>query len=298
MSETSLNILVLLRETCDPRPPVRLAAEGAAIRDRGLRRITNPADLCALEQALAFADAGKARVTAVAVGPARLEDTLRLALSMGAERAIRIWDPGFQGADAVAAARVLARALEILDPDLFFSGNRLLDRGSDPAPALAAANLKIPYVTAAVELALNSGDLAILRKGDRGARHRLAAPLPCAVFFEDGSGDPRYPDHDALLRALDTAVESWGLAELGLPFWQLGSSGALLPAAEYAFPRPNPLRVTTPDANLPAYERILALLSGGIKPREGKMHVGSAAEAADGLFNIFCTEGLIPETKG
>ncbi len=289
----NLHILVLLRETCDPRPPVRLAAEGAAIRDRGVRRLANPADLCALEQALTLRDAAGGRVTVMALGPARLDDTLRLALSMGAERAIRLWDAGFTGADAAAEARVLARALAILKPDLFFAGHRLLDRGSDPAPALAAATLQIPYVTAAVDFALNGADLDVLRKGDRGARQRVTSPLPCAVFFADGSGDPRYPEQQALLRALAAPIEAWGLAELGLPFWEVGGSGALLAAAEYAFPRPNPLRLTTPDANLPAYERILSLLSGGIKPRAGKMHTLSAEQTADQLLQIFAAAGLL-----
>jgi electron transfer flavoprotein beta subunit len=298
MAQTILEILVLLREVRDPRPPVRLAEEGAAIRDRGVRRIVNPADLGALEEALILADTHGARVTVASVGPDRLDDVLRLALSMGATRAIRVWDPGFQGADAVAEARVLARIVEIVGPDLFFSGNRLLDRGSDPSSALAAATLGIPYVTSAVALKMHDGALEVLRKGDKGARLRIAAPLPCAIFFEDGTRDPRYPDHQALLRSLAAPVESCGLPELGLPFWEVGGAGALLPAAEYAFPRPNPLRAVTPDATLPAFERILALLSGGISAREGKMHSGSAEEIAEGLFNLLRSEGLVPERQG
>jgi electron transfer flavoprotein beta subunit len=293
MAQHSLEILVLLREVRDPRPPVRLAAEGAAIRDRGERYLVNPADLGALEEALVLADTLGAQVTVAAVGPERLDDALRLGLSMGAFRAIRVWDPGFQGADAVAEARVLARVLEIVCPKLFFSGNRLLDRGSDPAPALAAATLGIAYVAAAVTLAMKDGALEVLRKGDKGARLRIAAPLPCAVFFEDGLREPRYPDQEALLSSLAAQVECWGLPELGLPFWEVGGSGALLPSAEYAFPRPNPLRTVTPDANLPAFDRILALLSGGISAREGKMHIGSAEETADKLLQLFAAEGLL-----
>ncbi len=298
MSNSKLNILVLLREVCDPRTPVRLMEKGAGIRDKEVRRIPNPADLGALEQALGFRDAGSAQVTVVAVGPKRLDDSLRLALSMGADRVIRIWDGGLKGGDAVAEARVLSRAIEILKPDLFFCGNRLLDRGSDPAPAVAAAARGIPYVTAALSLARFEGGLEILRKGDKGARLKVATSIPCAVFFEDGLRDPRYPSQDALMRSVEGKVESWGLPELGLPFWELGGTGALLQEAEYGLPRPNPLRVTTPDANLPAYERILALLSGGIKAREGKMHTGSVEDVADGLFRIIKAEGLLPETQG
>jgi len=51
----------------------------------------------------------------------------------------------------------------------------------------------------------------------------------------------------------------------------------------------------TPDANLPAFERILALLSGGIKPREGIQHTLTAEQTADQLLQIFSTEGLLGE---
>ncbi|NOY12859.1 MAG: electron transfer flavoprotein subunit beta, partial [Deltaproteobacteria bacterium] len=67
MSNNPIQIVVLLRETCDPRPPVRLTADGYGVCERGLRRIANPADLCALEQALRLAEAQNGTVTAVAV---------------------------------------------------------------------------------------------------------------------------------------------------------------------------------------------------------------------------------------
>ena len=73
MTKKPINIVVLLREACDPRPPVRLTADGYGVRERGLRRIANPADLCALEQGLALAEAHNGTVTAIAIGPQRLE---------------------------------------------------------------------------------------------------------------------------------------------------------------------------------------------------------------------------------
>lgn len=293
MSDNKLDILVLLRETCDPRPPVRLTADGYGVRERGLRRIVNPSDLCALEQALSLAESVGGKVTAVAIGPARLDDHLRLALSMGAGRAVRVWNSLFQGGDVVAAARVTQRVIDILAPDLVFAGSRLLDRGDDPTVALAAANLGIACLSGAIELMRKGSEVEVLRKSDRGARQRVAAKLPCAVLFEAGSCEPRYPDQASLMRAIGVAVESWGLAELGLPASELGAAGSLLDRGECAFPRPKPLRVVTPDANLPAFERILALLSGGIKPREGKMHAVSAEKTADMLLDLFKAEGLI-----
>jgi electron transfer flavoprotein beta subunit len=292
MSRNELKILVLLRETCDPRPPVRLTADGYGVRERGLRRIANPADLAALEQALRLAAAEGGQVTAVAIGPARLDDQLRLALSMGANRAIRVWDGHFQGGDAVTAARLTGRIIEVLAPDLVLTGSRLLDRGDDPVLPLAAARLGIPSLGAAVDLKRDQDGVEVLRKSDRGARQRVAAQLPCAVLFEADSCEVRYPAHQALMAAAEADLECWGRADLGLPLTQLGAAGSLLGKGPCAFPRPNPQRVVTPDANLPAFERILALLSGGIKPREGKLHTLAAEQAADKLMEIFAAEGL------
>jgi electron transfer flavoprotein beta subunit len=75
------------------------------------------------------------------------------------------------------------RIIEILQPALVFTGEALLDRGDDPAPALAAANLDLPYVKRAVALEREGNEVEVLRKGDRGARQRMRAEMPCAVFF-------------------------------------------------------------------------------------------------------------------
>jgi len=293
MPREELNILVLLRETCDPRPPVRLNPDGYSIRERGLRRIANPADLAALEQALRLAEAHGGEVTAVAVGPQRLDDTLRLALSLGARRAIRVGSEHLHGADVAAAARLTGRLIEILAPDLVVSGSRLLDKGDDPTLALAAAQLGRPCLGGTVELSCREGAVTVLRKSDRGGHQKVAAQLPCAVLFEADSCEVRYPDQQALMEAGAAPVELWGLAELGLPEHQLGAAAALLGRGPCAFPRPNPRRVVTPDANLPTFERILALLSGGLKPREGKQHTLSAEQTVEQLLEIFAAAGLL-----
>jgi len=291
MSDNKLNILVLLRETNDPRPPAQVTSRGASISERGLRRLPNPADLAALEEALQLKDELEARVTVLAIGPERLDDTLRLAFSMGADRGIRFWDHGLEGGDSVADARILARMTKILAPDLVFTGNRLLDRGDEPAPALAAASAAMPCIAAAVSLAPKNGGIEVQRKSDRGARQTVEARIPCTVLFEEVR-TPRYPAVDDVTRALSAGIECWDLANLGLPFWEVGAVGACLAAADYGAPRPDPTRVVTPDPALPAFERILSLLSGGIKARAGHLQQLSVDETVSALMQIFREEGL------
>jgi len=291
MPDNKLNILVLLRETNDPRPPAQVTTRGSSISERGLRRLPNPADLAALEEALLLKDTFAARVTVLAIGPERLDDTLRLGYSLGADRAIRCWDHGLEGGDAVADARILARIMKILLPDLVFTGNRMLDRGDEPVPALAAATAGMPCIAAAVSLAPHNGGVEVERKSDRGARQIVSAQVPCTVLFEEVR-TPRYPSVDAVTQALTAPIEHWDLASLGLPFWEIGAAGAWLVAADYDVPRPDPTRVMTPDPALPAFERILSLLSGGIKARAGHVQQLAVDETVSALLQIFREEGL------
>lgn len=291
MPDNKLDILVLLREINDPRPPARVTTRGAAISERGLRRIPNPADLAALEEALCLKDTIGAQVKVLAIGPERLDDTLRLALSMGADTAIRVWDHGMEGGDAIADARVLARIITILAPTLLFTGSYLADRGDDPVPGLAAAATAMPCIGAAVSLVPGKKSVEVQRKSDRGSRQNVSATLPCTVLFEEVR-TPRYPSVDAVTAALSGHIDVLHLENLGLPFWEIGASGAYLAAADFGVPRPDPVRVVTPDPSLPAFERILSLLSGGIKARSGKLHHLSANDTATALLRIFREEGL------
>src|SRR6185369_329852 len=294
MPNNKLNILVLIRETSDPRPPARVTSRGASISERGLRRIPNPADLAALEEALSLKDTLGARVTVLAIGPEQLDDTLRLAFSMGAERGICFGDLGMEGGDAVADARVLSRITGILAPDLVFTGNRMADRGDDPVPALAAAAAGMPCISAVVSFVPGNESVEAKRKSDKGARQTVTAPFPCTVLFEEES-TPRYPTIESVIESLDVPIETWDLAHLGIPFWEIGASGAYLASAEYGTPRPDPVRVVTPDPKLPAFDRILSLLSGGIKAREGKLHQLAIDDTVAGLLRVFREEGLLVE---
>jgi electron transfer flavoprotein beta subunit len=288
-------IAVLLREVRDPRPPARLEG-GAEVRESGLRRLVNPADLAALEMAVRVAERSGAQVAALAVGDEQLDDCLRLALSAGATRAIRVWDDAMRGGDAVAGAAVLHRVLEILQPALFFTGYRLLDRGDDPVAALAAANHGMPCVNAALSFELVEGRAEIVRKAEKGARQRLEATLPCAVLFDAGAAEPRYPALPEVLAAMEAPLEVWGIADLGLPPWELGFDGSALDRAGLAFPRSNPVRVATPDPSDPGHERVRALFSGGIRPRAGQMHFASTDETVSRILAIFAEEGLLPSS--
>jgi electron transfer flavoprotein beta subunit len=293
METKKQQILVILRECRDPHPPALLSSSGCfSISERDLRLIPNPADLCALEKALQLRDTGKAEITVLAIGPERLEDTLRMALAMGADRAIRVFDSLLESEDSVAQARILSRIMSILEPALIFTGYRRQDKGVDTVPALAAAQSGIPSVHSVISIEITEETVQVLRKSDRGGRQQVISPLPCTLLFEEEEST-RYPSIESILQSLKAPIEQWGASKLGLSYANIRSISEYTLSGEYGLPRPDPIRVTTPDPSLPAFERITALLQGGIKPRQGRIHFLSADETANALLSIIQQETSI-----
>ena len=290
METKKLEILVLLRECRDPRPPALLSSSNSfTISERDLRLIPNPADLCALEKALQLKDTDNAHITVLAIGGERLDDTLRTALAMGADRAIRVFDSLLENEDTVVQARILSRITGILTPALVFTGYRLQDRGIDPVPALAAAQSGTGSIHSAISVELEGSTVHVLRKTDRGGRQQVIAPLPCTLLFEEMEST-LYPSVESIVQALEAPIERWGASELGLSFVNIRALKEYTTSGGYALPRPDPIRVTTPDPTLPAFERISALLGGGIKARQGKIHFLTAEQTADALLAIIQQE--------
>lgn len=292
MAKDHLNIVVLLRTCRDPKPPVRLKDGGHAIDSRGVRTMLNPCDSCALEKALQLKKTHGGTLTALAIGPQSLDEHLRTGLSMGADRAVRISDACLIDGDDSVLSGVLSRAFDILAADLICTGNLLEDRGFDGVFPLAAARSGIPCVHNVLTVRVRDGGVHTLKRSDHGTRQRVKTPLPAALTFT-GEQAPGYPGVDELVQALDAPIQVWGLPELGLSHINAATSGTTMPGG-YGTPRPDPLRVATPDPDLPAFDRILSLLSAGVTARQAKVHRRSADQTAGALTALFKKEGLLP----
>nr|WP_320190241.1 hypothetical protein [uncultured Desulfobacter sp.] len=293
MANDELNIVVLLRQCRDPHPPACIKDGGHAINARDVRTMLNPSDLGALEKALQLKEKHGGRLTVLSIGPKSVESHLQTGLSMGAERAVRIRDRALSGYDDVGLSRVLSRAFDILSPSLICTGNLLADRGFDALFPLSAAKLDIPCVQNVINAKVQDGGVQTLKTTDHGARQLVKTPLPVALTFT-GREEARYPSIDALVEAADAPIEVWGRSELGLKFMNAAQAEGTTTLAGYGNPRPDPVRIVTPDPNLPAFDRILSLLAGGVTARQGEVHHLSADQTTDALMALFGKVGLLP----
>ena len=104
-----MNIIVCVKQVPDTLEIGVDKKNNTLIRE-GVDSVINPFDLYAVEEALRLKERYGGMVTVLSMGPSQVVDTLRQALSLGAERGVLLCDIGFAGADTLATSYTLAMA--------------------------------------------------------------------------------------------------------------------------------------------------------------------------------------------
>ena len=121
-----MHIVVCLKQVPDSTQ-IRVHPETHTIMRQGVPSVINPYDLYALEEALRVRDVHGGSVTVLTMGPPMAEESLRKALTYGADRAVLLTDRVFAGSDTLATSYALAMAIDKLSsewgkPRLVFAG--------------------------------------------------------------------------------------------------------------------------------------------------------------------------------
>jgi electron transfer flavoprotein beta subunit len=236
-----MKIGVLVKQVPDTETKIRIAPEGNDIVRDGIKYVLGPYDELAVEQALLVKEkvGGDATVTTVSLGPARVAETLRTTLAMGADRALHLKDDAFEGQDALATARVLAAALRQEGFDLLFAGKMAIDDNASAVAPAAAQLLDIPWVNLIFQFELaDDKSKATVRRRIDGGEEVVECTLPAIFTCEKGLNEPRYASLTGIMKAKKKPIEEKTAADLGLDASTIGPSGSgtrlvkLMPLAE------------------------------------------------------------------
>ena len=123
-----MKILVPVKRVMDPNVPVRIAANGLDVVRENLPHTMNPFDEIALTEAVRlkrdFPEHVEEIIT-LSIGPLNVEETLRTALAIGADRAIRVLNDQFL--EPLAIAKILNILTQEIKPDLVLLGKQSVD---------------------------------------------------------------------------------------------------------------------------------------------------------------------------
>src|SRR3954463_15237237 len=164
--------LVCVKQVPDTWSEKKLDASDSTLDRAATDPVMNEMDEYAVEEALKLQETHGGEVTILCMGPDAATETVRKALSMGADRAIHVIDDALHGSDAVATSLALSTALGGTGFDLVVLGSESSDARMSVVPAMLAERLGLPQLTFAKEVTINTVDgatkISIKRLTDDG----------------------------------------------------------------------------------------------------------------------------------
>jgi len=240
-----MNIVVCVKQVPDTAVERRLTPEGTLDR-ASLDGLINELDEYAIEEGLKIAEAHGGEVTILSVGPDKAAESVRKALSMGADKAVHVLDGGLAGSDALGTSLALAAALKQAGFDLVIFGSESTDARTGVVPAMVAERLGVPQLTLASKVDIDGTSVSIRRVTDDGYAV-VTGSLPAVVSVVEKINEPRYPTFKGIMAAKKKPVQVLSLADLAVDGGSVGLAGAATWVDDFAARPPRSAGVIVKD---------------------------------------------------
>lgn len=194
-----MKAVVCVKRVPDTEARIRVAANGTEIEGAGVKYVMNPYDEFAVEAALKVREAeADGVVTALAVGPVEVTETLRNALARGADDAVLLTADA--SAEGLAVAEAIAAELRERDFDIVLFGAKAIDDDQQAMGAMVAELLELPAATVVTEFRATSGSVEASRAIEGGVEI-VELRMPCILTITKGAYEPRYPSLKGIMAA-------------------------------------------------------------------------------------------------
>ena len=220
-----MNIIVCVKQVIDTG--AALSIKDGKVNTEGLPRVLNPYDEFAVEEAVRIREKSPddTTVTLISLGPENFKDTLRKGLAMGADKAVHLLDPAFDGLDGLGVATALAKAIRTMDYDLILCGRQAVDDDRAQVGPAMAVLLGIPFVTVVTDLKLSDDrQKAEVTRQIEGGSEILEAPLPLLLTCQKGLNEPRLPSLKGIMAAKKKEIVTLDAAAIGFDAEVMGAA--------------------------------------------------------------------------
>ena len=228
-----MNIVVLVKQVPDTWAERKLDASDKTLDRASVDAVMNELDEYAVEEALKLQEAQGGEVTILTMGPDRAVETIRKALSMGADKAVHLVDDSLKGSDAVQTSYALAQALKTLEYDLVICGSEATDSRMSVMAALLSEQLGVPQVSFARKVEVGDGKVKIERQTETGY-DVVEASLPAVVSVVEKINEPRYPSFKGIMAAKKKPLTTLTAADASLETEKVGLGAAPTQVNEFS----------------------------------------------------------------
>ncbi|TYP96130.1 electron transfer flavoprotein beta subunit [Sphingobacterium allocomposti] len=192
-----MKILVCISNVPDTTSKITFTDNNTAFNAAGVQYIINPYDEIALSKAVELAEGGKGTVTVIHVGEASSEPTIRKALAIGADEAVRV---DAVPRDAWFVANQIAQYVKSQQFDMILTGRESIDYNGSKVQGYLAELLRLPSVSIAKKITVE-GDTAVIEREIEGGKEVVSATLPVVVGTAEGVAEPKIPNMRGIMAA-------------------------------------------------------------------------------------------------
>jgi electron transfer flavoprotein beta subunit len=213
---TRLKVLVPVKRVVDYNVKIRVKSDGTGVELANVKMSMNPFDEIAVEEAVRMKEKGiVTEIVAVSIGPAKSQETIRTALSMGADRGILIETGENDTIEPLTVAKLLKGVIGAESPDLVILGKQAIDDDCNQTGQMLAALLKWPQATYASKIVAEGGVATVTREVD-GGLETLKLKMPCIVTTDLRLNEPRYPSLPNIMKAKKKPLDTKKPADFGV----------------------------------------------------------------------------------
>ncbi len=186
-----MKVLVAISHVPDTTTKIKFTPDKKNLDKTGVSFVINPYDEYALSYAVGLKEKKKAeKVVVICVGEKEVEPTLRKALAIGADEAVRI---NATPVDGFFTASQIAEYAKSQNFDLLLFGKESIDFNGAQVPSMVAEMLEIPvvYSTSKAEI---EGNKATIEREISGGSETLEIELPVILVANKDLAKERIPN--------------------------------------------------------------------------------------------------------
>jgi electron transfer flavoprotein beta subunit len=195
-----MKILVCISHVPDTTSKINFTSDDSQFDPNGVQFVINPNDEYGLTRAIWFQEQQAATITVVNVGEPETEPTLRKALAIGANDAIRV---NANPTDSFFVAKQLAEVIKNGAYDLIIAGKESLDYNGGMVPGMIAGILGYNFLNSCTDITIEETTVKAIREID-GGRETVSTTLPIIIGGQKGlveEKDLRIPNMRGIMTA-------------------------------------------------------------------------------------------------
>ena len=209
-----MKALVAVKRVIDYNVKIRVKQDNSGVEKENVKMSMNPFDEIAVEEAIRLKEKNLIdEIVVVSIGSDNVQETIRSALAMGADRGILVKTD--KELEPLAVAKILKYFVEKEESDITILGKQAIDDDYNQTGQILGGLLNYPQATFASKVIKEDNAMLVTREID-GGLETLKINLPCIITTDLRLNEPRYASLPNIKKAKKKPIEQINASDLGV----------------------------------------------------------------------------------